>query len=144
MQTEPEPIELTHVDLRVIERGIDLRASDAARPAPALPGLRQADIALCVVARALKTLWADAPGKPVRIGEIEADPRTRTIAVHVPWALKRLQRMNQVSIDFDRDVTLIAPGRAWIENVAAASGPQADPPSTHGPRPLTALARRCD
>jgi len=73
-----------------------------------------------IVAYLLKEFWSADPSRRVRLADIEDHPSfpkqgAYSSAAFVPTSLKRLARMKQIKLDFDREGVLIDPGSAWIE-----------------------------
>lgn len=77
----------------------------------------KADMALVSTVIALKDLWA-VGAIDVRMADIEKHNQVAAIsegALRLAASLKRLERMSQVKLDFDREGVIIRQGRNWIE-----------------------------
>lgn len=80
------------------------------------PGM--ADQAVAVTAYLLTQVWKADGSKSVRMADLEPDLKqwpgedgVRRLAA----SLKRLGRMKQIKLDFDREGVIVTPGPAWIE-----------------------------
>lgn len=108
-----------HLDLREIAERIEPARQETSKRGRTYqttePG--RADFAAFGAVLALKSLWADG-ARMVRLDEVEQMPevqRTPEGASRLAASLKRLARIKQVKLDFDRDGVKIEPGTAWIE-----------------------------
>lgn len=112
-----------HIDLMEIEGRLDPEKKPSARGKmywDTEPGM--ADQALRLVALMLLDFWKTDVTKILRISDLEEHPSLPgrnggpSMTPRIPAALKRLARMHQVSLDFDREGVLIKSGSAWIES----------------------------
>jgi hypothetical protein len=106
-----------HLDLREIEGRLDpMRPNSAMGRSYMRTAPGQADFATQIVALVLKQFWEKNPAHVVRLAEIENHPGLPKGIEHLfAAALKRLARIKQLKLDFDREGVLIKPGSAWIE-----------------------------
>lgn len=105
-----------HLDLKEIASRVDPRGNVSSY-LKTKPG--RSDWTSFVVAMCLKDIWAES-ADPVRMDAIEATAKTKLssltdFTIMLPTVIKRLARIGQLKLDFDRDGVLIAPGRSWIE-----------------------------
>lgn len=111
---------MKHIDLKEIAARLDPNRPTSARGRRYVatePG--HADWALCRVAMALKSIWGASPDQLVRIQDIEnvkGFSGDHISIPRIPAALKRLAKLKQVVIDFDRDGAFVVKGSSWIEN----------------------------
>jgi hypothetical protein len=73
-----------------------------------------------IVALFLKEFWSADPSRRIRISDIEDHPNfpkqgAYSAAAFVPASVKRLARIKQIKLDFDREGVLIGRGSSWIE-----------------------------
>ena len=111
---------LKHIDLREIAARVspeNQRTGKASKKPYVATAPGMADLACVGVAYALKDLWARGD-RDVRLAEIEAHRDVRSVPsgdALSAGAVKRLKRMGQVKLDFDREGVIIRQGRNWIE-----------------------------
>lgn len=107
-----------HLDLKEVagrlapDRPVSALGRTYSRTAPG-----QADHALIVTALVLAELWRQGdPDRVIRFAEIEGNRSAKPLSALIPAALKRLAKMKQIKIDFDRDGAFVVKGSSWIEN----------------------------
>lgn len=109
-----------HIDLKEVAARVDPAVQKPSARGltyvQTLPGM--ADYAFAMAAFALIDLWKAAPGRPVRMADIEPAMKhgpAHDVVPRLAASLKRLDRIKQVKLDFDRDGVIVTPGSAWIE-----------------------------
>lgn len=111
-----------HLDLREIEGRLDPNGKSLSARGKMYwdtdPGKN--DTVTRIVAFLLKEFWTVDPDLRVRLSDIEDHPSfpklgAYSAAAFVPASLKRLARIKQIKLDFDREGVLIDRGSAWIE-----------------------------
>jgi len=85
----------------------------------------RSDTVTRLVALLLRQTWT-AGESQVRFSDIERNEIFKTEGAYamadlIPAALKRLARVRQIKIDFDRDGVFVQPGSAWIETVCTSA-----------------------
>lgn len=111
---------MKHLDLKEVAARINPNRPLSARGRRYIatdPG--QADWALCCVVVALKSIWEADQNRKVRIQDIEnvnICSGDKVVIPRIPAALKRLAKLKQVAIDFDREGAFVVKGQSWIEN----------------------------
>lgn len=109
-----------HIDLREIASRVSPENQAPARVSKkpyiaTSPG--KADMACVAAVFAMKDLWRDGP-RDLRMGEIEEHKDVRAVPEGqslLAASLKRLDRIGQVKLDFDRDGVIVRQGGKWIE-----------------------------
>lgn len=111
---------LKHIDLKEIVARIEPSAQRVSARGKQYvrtePG--RADMATAAAIFALADIWSGGR-RQVRMAEVERHREVQAYdeaTIRLAASLKRLARLKQVKIDFDRDGVLIDPGSAWIEN----------------------------
>jgi hypothetical protein len=109
-----------HIDLKEIAARVEpsvQRVSARGRTyVKTEPGM--ADYATVVTGYALAEIWKADPEKAVRMPEVEPTLKQwlgPEAVIRLAAALKRLARIGQIKLDFDRDGVTVRPGSAWIE-----------------------------
>jgi hypothetical protein len=108
-----------HLDLKTIATRIDI---DLAKDEPSARGLffvhtepGMMSCAVITAALGIKHLIEEEAPAPWRLPDIEAHMGDQFTRDRLPAALKRLAKMKQLRLDFDREGALVTIGPAWIE-----------------------------
>ncbi|MEN6332899.1 MAG: hypothetical protein ABFE01_01485 [Phycisphaerales bacterium] len=101
-----------HLDLEeIVSRCDPMRPLSARGRRYTATSTGQVDEAIIYTALALKSAWAINPSKKLRMQDIDVAQFGGNLAS----ALKRLEKMKQVKVDFDNEGVVISPGSSWIE-----------------------------